>query len=143
MGTPTTHSTSEIVGSLQKAVANEFEIAERIRAKAQEQQSRSGNKTLPPGESSYAYSREGFAQSGRDTLATIVGNGCHMPTASTEIAISYGGWAMDAEMAGEPKLAALLREYVAKQTGSPGMLVSEAEAYLRGVEKLLGEYALN
>ena len=50
---------------------------------------------------------------------------------------------MDAEMAGEPKLAALLREYVAKQTGSPGMLVSEAEAYLRGVEKLLGEYALN
>jgi hypothetical protein len=84
-----------------------------------------------------AYSRPGFACTGRRILAVIVGDGVHAPGASTDVRLRYDGWATVAELAGLTDVAASLRRYVDEHDGADGMLVSEAITYLEGVRRLL------
>ena len=85
-----------------------------------------------------AYSRAGFASSGRETLETIVGDGLHAARASTEVRLRYDGWATVAEQQGCAELAAALRAYVRDQRrGVGGLLVRDAVAYLEGAREVI------
>lgn len=86
-----------------------------------------------------AFSIPGFAQCGRATLATIVGNGIHAAAADTQVALAYDGWATLAHMAGQTELAQALREYVAGQDGPQLVLIPEAIRYLEGARKIIAE----
>ena len=84
-----------------------------------------------------AYSRPGFACSGRDALGIIAGDGIHAPAASTEVRLKYDGWATIAESEGQPELAAALRAYVRAHRAGSGMLVADAIAYLEDVRRII------
>ena len=85
-----------------------------------------------------AYSRAGFASTGRETLETIVGDGVHAARASTDVRLRYDGWATIAEQQGCGELAAALRTYVRDQRrGVGGLLVRDAIDYLEGARRII------
>ena len=84
-----------------------------------------------------AYSRQGFACSGREALEIIVGDGIHAAAASTDVRLRYDGWATIAENEGLHELAAALRAYVRAHRSGSGLLVAEAVSYLEGARRLI------
>lgn len=128
-----------VIDHLLKECDREIAEAHKIAEATRMNQDKWGDKRLDNLDS--AYSRAGFAQSARNTLATIVGNGIHAHAADSDIVARYDGWAMVAQSAGEHELAAALRDYVTANDGRDGMLVSEAVAYLTRVRAIIASHA--